>query len=79
MAGLQSIIQGIFDFFQGAWNFFEILINNLKMLVEYASLAVTTSYNFIVSLPTYLQAFGYATVAITLLYLIIGRSTGGDD
>lgn len=60
------------------FDFFKQLISNLMMLFEYIGLAATTAYNLVASLPTWLQAFGTATILISILYLILGRSTGGD-
>lgn len=64
--------------FETVFDFFKQLIANLMMLFEYIGLASTTAYNLVASLPTWLQAFGTATILISVLYLILGRSTGGD-
>ena len=49
------------------------------MLVEYIGLASTTAYNLVASLPTWLQAFATATILVSILYLILGRETGGNS
>lgn len=64
--------------FETVFDFFKQLVSNLSTLMQYISLASTTAYNLVASLPSWLQAFGTATILISVLYLILGRSTGGD-
>lgn len=77
MESILQFLESIGSAVDTAVNFFKQLINNLHMLVEYIGLAASTSYNLVASLPTWLQAFGTATVLICVLYLILGRQTGG--
>lgn len=77
---MESILQFLESFGSAvdtALNFLKQTVNNLVMLVRYIGLAASTSYNLVASLPTWLQAFGTATILVCILYLILGRSTGG--
>lgn len=78
MQAVVDALSAIFEMFETGFNFFKQLIVNLIMLFEYIGLASSTAYNLVVSLPVWLQAFGTATILISILYLILGRSTGGD-
>ncbi len=77
MEFLQNFIDGLVGVIEGVWNFFGGIINNLAMLVQYIGLAATTCYNLIASLPTWLQASATATILISILYMILGRTAGG--
>lgn len=77
MESILQFLESIGSAVDTGLNFFKQLINNLHMLVEYIGLAASTSYNLVASLPTWLQVFGTATVLICVLYLILGRQTGG--
>lgn len=78
MESILQFIESISSTIDSVMNFFKQLVNNLVMLGQYIGLAASTSYNLVASLPTWLQAFGTATILISILYLIVGRSTGGD-
>ena len=78
MQALLDVFESIFGMLETVFNFFKQFIANITMLFQYIGLASTTSYNLVASLPTWLQAFGTATILISVLYLIVGRSTGGD-
>lgn len=79
MEFLTDFIDGVAGFFVAIWSFFSGIVNNLMMLVEYIGLAVTTAYNLIATLPTWLQAFAFATILVAVLYLILGREAGGSS
>lgn len=78
MQAVVDALSAIFEMFETVFNFFKGLVANLMMLFEYIGLAASTAYNLVASLPVWLQAFGTATILISILYLILGRSTGGD-
>lgn len=78
MESILQFIESISSTVDSVMNFFKQLVNNLVMLGQYIGLASSTAYNLVASLPTWLQAFGTATILISILYLIVGRSTGGD-
>lgn len=61
----------------GVWNFFGGLIQNFIQFFEYIGTAAKLAYNLVNSLPTWLSAFGLATVLISVIFMILGRSTGG--
>lgn len=60
------------------WNFFEGLIQNFITLFEYIGVAAGLCYNMIASLPDWLSAFALATVLISIIFIILGRETGGN-
>ena len=63
--------------FDTIYGFFSGFIDNLVQLFKYIGLAATTAYNLVASLPPWLQAFGTATVLVSVLFMILGRTTGG--
>lgn len=79
MQSIYDFISGLSNTIEAVWNFFGSIINNLKMLVQYIGLASTTAYNLVATLPTWLQALATATILISILYLILGRNTGGNS
>ena len=79
MEAIIDFLEGLSGTIEAVWNFFGSIINNLKMLVQYIGLASTTAYNLVATLPTWLQALATATILISILYLILGRNTGGNS
>lgn len=61
----------------GVWDFFGGLIQNFIQFFEYLGTAAKLAYNLVNSLPTWLSAFGLATVLISVIFMVLGRSTGG--
>lgn len=77
MEFIQNFIDWFTEIFDTIFGFFSSLIDNFVQLFKYIGLAASTAYSLVDSLPPWLQAFGTATVLISVLFMIIGRSTGG--
>ena len=78
---MQFIIDFI-DFFvniiETIWSFFMSLVENLILLVKYLGIAVRMCYDCIAMLPSWLQAFAFLTITVSVLYMILGRQGGKD-
>lgn len=72
-----DFIDSISSMISGVWDFFGGLIQNFIQFFEYIGTAAKLAYNLVNSLPTWLSAFGLATVLISVIFMILGRSTGG--
>lgn len=59
------------------WDFFVSTLQNLLMLFKYLGVVADLSYSAIESMPTWLQTFGVLTIVVSILYMILGRDTGG--
>lgn len=59
------------------WDFFTGFIDNFIQLFKYLGVAAGLAYNLVGSLPTWLSAFGLATILISIIFIILGRETGG--
>lgn len=60
------------------WDFFVGLLENLLMLIEYLTIVAEICYETIESMPSWLQSFAIITILISVLYMILGRETGGN-
>lgn len=78
MEFLNNFIDGLTGIIETVYGFFSGFIDNSIMLFKYIGIASTTAYNLVASLPTWLQAFGTVTVLISVIFMILGRETGGD-
>lgn len=67
---LINFIRTIYDII---CNFFESTI----LLMKYIALVSDLAFDFILALPNWLQSFATITITISILYLILGRRTGG--
>lgn len=56
-------------------NFFKAITMLFQYLITIINLAFTT----ILTLPPFIQAFAYITIAISIIYIIVGRNTGKSD
>lgn len=77
MQFITDFINSITDKIGAVFDFFEQLIGNLLLMFDYISLAATNAYALVDSLPDWLKAFGLVTVLVSILFTILGRSTGG--
>lgn len=83
MKGIVSGIQGIIDIFISIWDAIKLcitfLINLVKGLFQMLTIlktTITNSMNFTLTLPSWLIAFASATIAVSILYIIVGRESG---
>ena len=76
-----SFITEFIDFFVGTissvWNFFQSVIENFLLFFKYISAVLVMCFNLIAQMPVWLQVFGTITITVSILYLLLGRTTGG--
>lgn len=68
---IKNLIDGVVDFFTG-------FIENLVLLFKYIGIAANMAYELIAGLPDWLQVFGTVTIVVSVIFMILGRETGGD-
>lgn len=68
---IKNIIDSVVDFFTG-------FIENLVLLFKYIGIAASMAYDLIAGLPDWLQVFGTVTIVVSVIFMILGRETGGD-
>lgn len=73
--GFKWLISAIKLIFTFIMNFFKAITMLFTYLINIVNLAFTT----ILSLPPYIQAFAYITIAISIIYIIVGRNSGKSD
>lgn len=67
----KSLIDTVVEFFTG-------FVENLVLLFKYIGIAANLAYNLISGLPDWLQIFGTVTIVVSVIFMILGRDTGGD-
>lgn len=67
---VSDVIESVFDWFTD-------FLENLMNLFEYLGQAVELTGSLIAALPGWLQVFGTITITVSVIYIILGRSTGG--
>lgn len=72
-----DFIDSISSMLSTVWDFFTGLIDNFVQFFSYLGVAVKLAYNIVGSLPTWLSAFALPTVLISVVFIILGRETGG--
>lgn len=68
---IKNLIDTVVDFFTG-------FIENLVLLFKYIGIAANMAYDLIAGLPDWLQIFGTVTIVVSVIFMILGRETGGD-
>lgn len=79
---MSAIIDGfnwIIDFFRTIFDFITNTFTTLAMVFQYIFTIVEVATNVILSLPTWLQAFGLITISVCAVYIIVGRDAGKSD
>ena len=72
-----DFIGSLSDMLKSIWDFFLSTLDNLMMLFDYLGIVAQLCYDLIDSLPSWLKSFGLLTVLVSVLYMILGRPTGG--
>ena len=68
---LQNIISSVTDFFSG-------FIDSIVKFFEYLTFAKNYALQLINFLPPWLKAFAIITITVSVIYLVVGRDSGGD-
>lgn len=59
------------------WDFFTGILEHLLMMFQYIGVVANLAYSLINGLPIWLKSFATITIFISVLYLIVGRESGG--
>lgn len=81
IAAVKAIASGFNDLINFIGTIFKVLGNLLQQivyLIKYVLQAISISTSFIATLPSWLSVFASVTVAISVLYIIMGRKGGAD-
>lgn len=77
---MKAIVEGfqwLIDTITAVFDFFTDFVKNMILFFQYLGNAAASAYTLITYLPPWLQAFGTICIFTSVLYLILGRSTGG--
>ena len=77
--GIQTLISNIKSLIDGikiGVNFIRNLLVSLLKLVQLVATTVANTMTLITTLPSWLIAFATCTVAVAVLYIILGRESG---
>lgn len=75
ISGFKWLIATIKTLISFLMNMFKAITMLFSYLIHIVNVALTT----ILTLPPYIQAFAYITIAISIIYIIVGRSSGKSD
>lgn len=79
ISAVKSILNGFTNLINFIQTIFKVLSNFLAQivyLIKYILQAINISFAFIGTLPAWLSVFATITVSISVLYILLGRSTG---
>lgn len=77
--GLQILIsslRSVIEFIKSAWTFFTHIVSTIGQLILLLVNVFNSATTIILTLPSWLLAFGTLTIGICVLYLIVGREHG---
>ena len=74
-----DFIDWIISTVETLWGFVTSLIDNTLKLFEYLGVVANIAKNAIATMPPWLQTFAFITVFIAVLYMILGRDSGGKE
>lgn len=77
MEFITQFIDSISSMLSAVWDFFSGLIDNFVQFFSYLEVAAKLAYNIVASLPPWLSAFALPTLLISIVFIILGRQTGG--
>ncbi len=79
---MNAIIDGfnwIIEFFKTIFNFISNTFETLGMVFKYIYTIIRLATDVILTLPPWIQAFGFITISICAIYMIIGRDAGKSE
>lgn len=77
MQFLMDFVDFIISTVRTVWDFFMNMISSLTLLVKYLGIVLQICTSAILTMPDWLQAFGMLTITVSILYMTLGRQTGG--
>lgn len=79
---MSSIVEGlknIVAFIEVAFKIANTAIHNIIHLLKYLTVIMPKLWAFLLTIPPYIQIFAQLTLAICLVYLMVGRNSGKSD
>lgn len=74
---MSAFFNWLINFINQIWDFITDSIERLILLVKYVGLASEVAFNMVFSMPSWLQTFGMITITVSIIYIVLGRQTGG--
>lgn len=74
---MSDFFDWVVDFFSNCWDFLTDMIERTVMMLTYVRLAAQLAFDLVAGMPSWLQAFGAITVTVSIVYIVLGRQTGG--
>lgn len=72
-----DFVDFIYNTVTSLWDMLVGFVQNLILLLQYLGVVANICYSAIATMPGWLQVFGTVTVIVSVLYMILGRSSGG--
>ncbi|MDE5889052.1 MAG: hypothetical protein K2H20_03435 [Bacilli bacterium] len=79
MGAIIDAFDWLINFFKTIFNFISNTFETLGMVFKYIYTIIRLATDVILTLPTWLHAFGFITISICAIYMIIGREAGKSD
>lgn len=79
---MNAIISGfdwLINFLKDIWEFIGSILSGLTLAFQYVFYVIDMSIDFILNMPSWLQAFGIISITICGVYFVIGRQAGKSD
>lgn len=76
---IASAFNDLINFIQLIFKFIGNLIQQLLYLFKYLGRAISISLDFILTFPPWLGIFATITISVCVLYIILGRRSGGNN
>lgn len=77
MSEILNFFDWVTDVILSVFNWFTDFLENTINLFKYLGQATQLTTGLISSLPPWLQVFGTITITVSVIYIILGRSSGG--
>lgn len=75
---LRNFADQIGEFFSKLWEIITFIFDELTQFFKMIKPAITFFQTLLTSLPPVFLAFGIAMLAVLIIYVILGRTAGGD-
>lgn len=79
MESITEAIENLIEFIETIWELIGNILSGITVAFDILARIITLAYEFIATTPAYIQAFMIMTIVVSVVYFIVGRSTGKSD
>lgn len=79
MDAIIKAINNLIENIQSIWEFIQNIFSGLTVAFDILGRIITMAIEFLLTWPAYIQAFAVVTIIISVVFFLVGRTSGKSD